>query len=407
LRVGVDARHLTGGRGIAHYTSALLHALAERFPEDEWVAYVPRGKGPEGGAATASGAAAASAGEAGSGRQAAAGRRAAAKRPAAGAAAASGAAAAGGGGTAAASGAGVEFVRGSLPSRVVFGAAAVAGRPTLDALLGKPVDVLWIPAPAPVAIGRRTPYVLSVHDLSWLERPGDFTRYERLWHRLARPEQLASEAAAVVAVSEATRRAINRRWPRVRSIDVVHSGIPPLPPPAPAPPRPRPYVLAVGALEPRKAPHALKEAHARARAQGLEADLVFAGRGRLAPTLRAEGVEVVEDPGSQTLSTLYAHALALALPSHLEGFGFTALEAARAGTPVLAASHLPTVELLGEKAILPVTGDWAQALLTIERDDELRTRLSEAGREAATRFDWSTAADELHQILERAAATPR
>jgi len=41
MRVGVDARHLTAGRGVARYTRALLGALAAAYPEDEWVAFVP------------------------------------------------------------------------------------------------------------------------------------------------------------------------------------------------------------------------------------------------------------------------------------------------------------------------------------------------------------------------------
>ena len=40
------------------------------------------------------------------------------------------------------------------------------------------VDVVWAPAPAPLAVGA-TPFVLTVHDRSWEERPQDFTRYER------------------------------------------------------------------------------------------------------------------------------------------------------------------------------------------------------------------------------------
>ena len=66
-------------------------------------------------------------------------------------------------------------------------------------------------------------------------------------------------------------------------IEVVHSGVPPFPAPAPRPEwLPDDYVLAVGALEPRKAPEVL----ARAGEATPGVDVVFAGRGRLAPTLR-------------------------------------------------------------------------------------------------------------------------
>ena len=126
MRVGVDGRSLVGGgaRGVAHYTAALLEALAAAYPQDEYRVLLPRG-------------------------------RAMVPR-------------------------GVVPVRHALPSRVLF-----AFRPRLDRLIG-PVDVVWAPAPAPLAPGR-TPFVLTVHDRSWEVRPGDFTRYERMWHAAARP----------------------------------------------------------------------------------------------------------------------------------------------------------------------------------------------------------------------------
>src|SRR5687767_14484261 len=51
--------------------------------------------------------------------------------------------------------------------------AALVGRPRLDRQLGGP-DLVWIPAPAPVAVSPGVPYVLTVHDLSFAHRPEDF-----------------------------------------------------------------------------------------------------------------------------------------------------------------------------------------------------------------------------------------
>ena len=286
-------------------------------------------------------------------------------------------------------------------ARAEYAAAALLGRPRLDRLAGG-ADVVWLPAPAPVAVSRDVPYVLTVHDLSWLERPGDFTPYERVWHRLARVGRLARRARMVVAVSEATRRAIARHWPNVERVEVVPSGIPALPPPGPRPAwLPERYVLCVGALEPRKAPDRLARAHARAREEGLDAALVFAGRGRLADHIRGAGIHVVEDADRATLATLYEHALALALPSHHEGFGFTALEAARAGVPVLAGPLDAVDETLGDAA-LRVT-DWPRALREVAGDVALRERLAAAGKERARRFDWAETARRMHALLDEAA----
>ena len=45
MKVGVDARALLAGRGVARFTRGLLAALAEGFGDDEWLAFVP-GRAP-------------------------------------------------------------------------------------------------------------------------------------------------------------------------------------------------------------------------------------------------------------------------------------------------------------------------------------------------------------------------
>jgi glycosyltransferase involved in cell wall biosynthesis len=355
LRIGVDARHLAAGRGVARYTAAMLGALA-RSGYDELRLLVP-GRGPL-----------------------------ALDPPRA---------------------PDVAVIRHRLPSRALFGAAAVVRRPALDALTGG--DVVWLPAPAPVAVGR-APYVLTLHDLSWVHHPEWFTRYERLWHRLGRLRALAAGASCVVAVSAATRDDALATWgldpARVR---VVRSGVPEPAPPAPRPPwLPDRYVLAVGALEPRKDPELLVEAHALARRRGLDAELVLAGTGRLASAVRRPGVQVIEDAGGPLLQRLYADALALAAPARHEGFGFAPLEAALAGTPSVVADLPVYGETLGEAALRAPAGDvaaWSDALLRIATDRALADRLAAQAAAAARALSWERAAGELRAALEEAAAT--
>src|SRR3954453_7953499 len=165
-------------------------------------------------------------------------------------------------------------------------------------------DVTWLPAPRPVRV--RGPYVVTVHDLSWEERPGDFTLYERAWHAAMRPRRLALRAAGVVCPADVTRRALAVRW----GVDavVVPQGIEAAGDGAPAR-RERPYVLFVGALEPRKAPELLLGAQARARARGLDSGLGGAGRGLLASGVAGRPVVDVLDVADDELDTLYRGAL--------------------------------------------------------------------------------------------------
>src|SRR6478609_3974101 len=217
MRVAVDARALRTGRGVARWVRGVLGALADAHAEDEWLALVP-GRAPV-----------------------------------------------------AAAPAGVEVVHTFLPSRALHGAAAFARRPRVAALAGG-ADVVWLPAPAPVAPG--APYVLSLHDRSWEQRPEDFTRYERAWHALARPRALAGGATAVTAVTHAVAADLHSEW-RVDA-HVVSPGVARA---AAVTPRAGRYLLWVGALEPRKAPAVMAAAFATARAAGLDAELVVVGTG--------------------------------------------------------------------------------------------------------------------------------
>jgi len=359
MRVAVDARHLGRGRGIARYLEAMLGALAGRHGEAEWVAVVPDGGAtdlPEG----------------------------------------------------------VTAVESRAPARLSNACAALLGRPRLDVIAGG-ADVVWIPAPAPVAWSSGVPAVLTVHDISWEERPSDFTPYERAWHAAARPRRLAARAARVACVSEATHEAIlGAGWPVAPGQTVVIPEAPTLVP-SPAteasqPPEPGRYLLFVGALEPRKGIEALAAGLAEARLLGLELPLVVVGdgrlRGRLAPL---PGVRLVSGADDAQLTRLYAGATALVAPSMLEGFGLPPVEAAAFGVPSVA-SDLPALrESLGQAFLAVPPGDSAalgEAMFSISTDLALRNRLGEQARERVGRLSWARSADRLFSLLLELGAEP-
>jgi glycosyltransferase involved in cell wall biosynthesis len=351
---------------VAHYTGALLHALAGGFPEDEWLLFVPgRGDHPLLGPLRKRG--------------------------------------------------NVTIRRHPLPGRLLYGAAAVTGRPRLDRLIGEPVDVVWAPAIAPLALSPAVPFVLTAHDLSFELRPADFTPYERLWHRLARPRELALRAEFVIVPAAATAAEVTERWGvaggRVR---VVAEGIRKpsagldvagmLEGFALAAGR---YLLVVGALEPRKAPDLIARAFAAARQRGLESELVFAGEGRLASRLRGPGLRLLGRVSDDQLDALYAGALALVVPSLLEGWGLPLYEALARGIPAVV-SDLPVFgEELSSAVLRFPVGDQpalTQSLLRIERDDVERAQLARAAAPAVAGLTWEAAAQRTRAVLAQAAA---
>jgi glycosyltransferase involved in cell wall biosynthesis len=263
---------------------------------------------------------------------------------------------------------------------------------------GGDVDVAWLPAPAPVRVGD-APYVLSVHDLSWEERPRDFTAYERAWHAAARPRGLARGAARVVVDARATREALVARWGVAATVvapGVTRSSDPP------GPNRYGRYLLAVGALEPRKAPELLLGAYARARARGLDADLVVVGTGRRERALAGhDGVRLLGAVSDDELDALYAHAIALVHPAWLEGYGLPPLEALVRGTPSIVADLPVYDETLGAAALRFPPGD-AEALAgALARVGGERERLLAAAPSPPT---WDDAARALRAVLAEAAA---
>jgi glycosyltransferase involved in cell wall biosynthesis len=154
--------------------------------------------------------------------------------------------------------------------------------------------------------------------------------------------------------------------------------------------RPRPYVLYVGALEPRKGLDVLAEAWGAA---GLDAELVIAGEGRV----RVPGATLLGQVSDEELHGLYAGALAVVLPSRLEGYGLPPREAAAHGTPSVV-SDLPTLRLPGTLRVAP--GD-AQALAgALRRLPAERARLVADLPPPRT---WAVAAVELLSVLEEAA----
>jgi glycosyltransferase involved in cell wall biosynthesis len=298
-------------------------------------------------------------------------------------------------------------VRHRVSSRMLFGAAAVTGRPRLDRMLGD-VDVVWLPAPAPVAIGQGAPVALTLHDLSFLDRPGDFTVYERLWHRLARPRRLVRRAACVLADTTATAQ-------RARARFGVDSVVVPAGPGDPGPPAgpdevaavrarnglPERYFVFVGALEPRKGLDRLVAAH-----RGLEPALVLAGEGRLAAQLAAPGVRVLGRVDREEKAALYAGALAVVLPSWYEGYGYPPLEGFAHGTPAIV-SDLPALrETAAGGALYVPPGDvpaLAAAMAQVADDPALRRRLADGGAAALRERSWEKSGRALRAALEAAA----
>ena len=183
-----------------------------------------------------------------------------------------------------------------------------------------------------------------------------------------------------------------------------------------------PYVLFVSGLHPRKNFEAVRDAVDRLRVAGYPHQLVLVGRpapDRLDPEaeiaaavapLERSGAPVVRvvEPTDDEMASLMAGAAAFALPSLMEGFGLTALEAMACGTPVVVSDRGSLPEVVGDTGLV-VTPDGeavAGALARLLDDPEAARAIGEAGRVRSLDYPWSrTAAGWAHALTTAAKAS--
>jgi glycosyltransferase involved in cell wall biosynthesis len=178
------------------------------------------------------------------------------------------------------------------------------------------------------------------------------------------------------------------------------------------------YVLALGALDPRKNLVRLIEAFDRVAAEDPQLVLVVAGPDAAATPAVAEAtgaarhrerIRRIGYVADEARRALLAGATALAYPSVTEGFGHPPLEAMQAGVPVVASSGGALPEVLGDAALLPDPIDVdaiAEALSRVTKDDDTRTALVRAGRARVSRYDWEAGASELAELYRRVTGEP-
>jgi glycosyltransferase involved in cell wall biosynthesis len=175
------------------------------------------------------------------------------------------------------------------------------------------------------------------------------------------------------------------------------------------------YILFLGTLEPRKNLVRVFEAFAKFKNnfQGnFNYQLVVAGkRGWLADEYfqLAKDLELERDViftgyvGGDELKPLYTHADFFVMPSLYEGFGQTIVEAMACGTPCLVSKVASIPEVAGEAAYFVDPNDTegiAKGMAELAGSNELREKLSVAGREQAKKFSWSKCAQETLEVYK-------
>lgn len=270
-----------------------------------------------------------------------------------------------------------------------------------------PVDIVHLTAPLPLApqTGR---LVTTIHDLIPIRLP--WTTPDNKQEMTARLRGCVRRSDLITTVSEASRRDIIEILgadPGRVAVTPLASLLEPFRPNEPdglarALDRfgltPEGYILFVGAIEPKKNLRRLIEGYLDA---GCDMPLVLAGGkawmweqeiGWIDEALGPAARQRIRLPGfvsAQDLAALHAGASFLAMPSLYEGFGLPALDAMRAGRPVLASATPSLEETCGEGAhyVDPFSrSDIASGIARLASDAGYRARIGEAGRIRAGSF---------------------
>ena len=305
---------------------------------------------------------------------------------------------------------GTKLVAWRFPARVMNALGRCGILPADRALGG--CDVFHHTDYVLTEVARKTPQVMTVHDLAFLRDPGfHLPRAASTLEGIVR--RAAARCEALLVPSEATARDC-RELLRADRVFVTPLGVDeeffalapethrPCALDGPKASPSRPYLLAVGTLEPRKNFARLIRAHARS---GIDMDLRIAGgpgwlfgdvleAASAAPRTRLLGH--VPDP---ELKRLLAGATAFLYPSLLEGFGLPVLEAMAAGKPVLTSDREPLRSLAGDAAILVDPSDEEAIAQGIRRVVEAPPR---GGPERARGYTWARCAAATRRAYEAA-----
>lgn len=275
-------------------------------------------------------------------------------------------------------------------------------------------DVLFAPGySAPLLAG--IPFVVVIHDISFIAHPEWFGRREGTRRRLL-ARWSAARAARVLTVSKFSRDEIVRHLglPADR-IQVVHHGMD-VHRAATAQPRDE-IVLFVGSIFNRRHVPLLLDAFARLAVKRPGARLELVGNDRTHPPQQiaalvsaspvADRIRLRPWVSDEDLDALYERAAVFAFLSEYEGFGLTPLEALAAGVPSVVLDTPVAREVLGDAAVV-VSQTHADTVadaigLLLDPAGEERRRVLKAAPAVLDRYRWSTAAESVLASLEEAA----
>lgn len=286
------------------------------------------------------------------------------------------------------------------------------------------VDLMHAPA-STAPWWQPVPTVVTLHDtIPWTEDNGVFPPG---FYRDRVLPAAYRKAAAMITISETSRRDILARWPDLEpKLYTVPNGIDERYLEAEPDFSPldiggrvisEPYVLYLGGAEPRKrlswALQAWWHLPASTRSTmvvcGLEAHAHDAVR-QMVPRELHDRLVLAPYVAEDDMPRLYMRASAVLYPTLYEGFGLPVVEAHAVGTPILFSEVGSLKELKGPAAVVLPVDDadaWTRALADILQTRPMRVGPDRVARAWARQYSWDACADRTLKVYAAAASHGR
>ncbi len=287
------------------------------------------------------------------------------------------------------------------------------GRLSIE-LLVRPPDIFWSPVHEIPLFHRRAKIVATIHDVAFRRLPAVYSTQSSARQEWA-VARAAKEAAAIISVSQTTKDDLIELYGLpAEKISVAHLAAEAML--LKKDDRPfneaSKYFLTIGRLETKKNIANLVRAFGGV---GGDTKLILAGSWGFgaeeiqAAIAQSGAADRIVTPGyvsDEEAQRLLTSATAYVFPSYYEGFGMPALEAMRAGVP-LVVSDIPALrEVAGEAAIFVTPDDldgWTVAMNKIIGDENLRRELIQKGSERVKMFSWDKTAQRTWEVLRQVA----
>lgn len=278
--------------------------------------------------------------------------------------------------------------------------------PAWSARNGSP-PLVNLASTAPLALKNQ---IVTHHDITYVRYPESFSGSFRALYRVLIPAMLRRNRA-ILTVSDFSRREIAEHYGVDPSkIHVIYNAVSEefRAVEKDIADTQRPFFLAVSSKNIHKNFDYLLHEFADARSRGLNYDLKIVGgvarsfRQVEESTAHSSGVQWLGRVSDADLIALYGQASGFVFPSLYEGFGIPPLEAQAAGSPVLSSDLAALPEVLGDSALLADprrAGAFADGMLRLASDPELRDDLRSRGAANVDRFSWERSADRILELI--------